>query len=110
MSKMRELSLVVTELKRCGEALTGISDSLADLFCSQKDSPTLESSNVDTPEPQDVPITREALRAVLADKSRAGYSTEVRALLESHGAAKLSEINPSEFESLLAEAEVLGNG
>jgi hypothetical protein len=31
MSKMSELSLAVTELKRCGEALISISESLADL-------------------------------------------------------------------------------
>lgn len=32
MSKMSELSIVVTELKRCGEALVDISESLVDLF------------------------------------------------------------------------------
>ncbi|HBT65522.1 MAG TPA: DNA ligase, partial [Ruminococcaceae bacterium] len=33
-----------------------------------------------------------------------------RELLEKHGANKLSEIDPSEYPALLAEAEVLGNG
>ena len=54
--------------------------------------------------------TLEQVRAVLADKSRRGYTAEVKALLRQHGADKLSEIAPSEFEALLTEAEALGNG
>ncbi len=56
------------------------------------------------------PITLETVRAVLAEKSRAGHTAEVRTLLEKHGAAKLSEIGSAEYPALLAEAEVLGNG
>ena len=50
------------------------------------------------------------VRAVLAEKSRAGFTKEVKELLIKHGADKLSEINPTEYEALLAEVEVLGNG
>ena len=55
-------------------------------------------------------ITLEQVRAVLADKSRRGYTAEVKALLRQHGADKLSDIAPAEYEALLAEAEALGNG
>ena len=55
-------------------------------------------------------ITLEQVRAVLADKSRHGYTAAVKALLRQHGADKLSDIAPSEYEALLAEAEALGNG
>lgn len=55
-------------------------------------------------------LTIEQVRAVLADKSRHGYTAEVKALLSQHGADKLSDIAPSEYEALLAEAEALGNG
>jgi hypothetical protein len=110
MSKMSELSLVVTELKRCGEALIGISDSLADLFSGNVFVKTPEQPNLDAPAPEEKPITLEAVRAVLAEKSRAGHTAKVRKLLEKHGAGKLSEIDPAEYPALLAEAEVLGNG
>ncbi|MBS4031638.1 MAG: DNA ligase [Clostridiales bacterium] len=110
MSKMSELSLAVTELKRCGEALIGISDSLVGLFSNNEDSPAADRPIADTPEPKENPITLEAVRAVLAEKSRAGHTAEVRELLEKHGAGKLSEIDPSEYSVLLSEAEVLGNG
>jgi hypothetical protein len=110
MSKMSELSLAVTELKRCGEALIGISESLAALFSGSGDTHTADQPNAKVSAPDEKPITLEAVRAVLAEKSRAGHTAKVRELLEKHGAAKLSEIDPSEYPALLAEAEVLGNG
>jgi len=104
MSKMSELNQATGELKRCGEILLGVSDTLAALFSSDGD-----QHPADVPD-KPTPLTLEQVRAVLADKSRDGYTADVRALLEKYGAAKLSEINPSEYAALLAEAEVLGNG
>ena len=54
-------------------------------------------------------ISFEDVRAALANKARAGFTAEVKALIEKHGAAKLSDIDPSEYETVLAEAEVFGN-
>ena len=68
-----------------------------------------ETVREDKPGESDVIVTLEQVRAVLAEKSRAGHMEEVRGLLESHGANKLSEINPNEYESLLHEAEAIGN-
>ena len=47
------------------------------------------------------------IRKILADKSRAGHTAEIRDILEKHGAAKLSAIDPKEYEAILKEAEVL---
>ena len=55
-------------------------------------------------------LALEDVRAVLAEKSRDGYTAEVRGLLQKHGADKLSEIDPEHYADLLADAEVLGNG
>ena len=110
MSMTSELSLAVTELKRCGEALISISESLAGLFSNNGEVETQDQPMVEAPAPKEKPITLEAVRAVLAEKSRAGHTAEVRELLEKHGAGKLSEINPAEYPALLAEAEALGNG
>ena len=60
-----------------------------------------------TAEPEEKPLTLEEVRAVLAEKSRAGHTAEVKELLNKHGADKLSEIDPSEYPALLADAEVL---
>lgn len=55
-------------------------------------------------------ISLESVRKVLAEKSRAGFTAEVKELLMSHGADKLSDVDPSEYAALVKEAEVLGNG
>jgi hypothetical protein len=109
MSKMSELSLAVSELKRCGDALIGIADSLAGLFSGEDEHTT---TNQEITESNTAPaklITLEAVRAILAEKSRDGYTAEVRELLNKHGAEKLSEIKLTEYPALLAAAEVLGN-
>lgn len=49
-------------------------------------------------------ITLEDVRAVLADKARKGHRAEVKELLTKHGAGKLSDIDPSEYEALMKEA------
>lgn len=54
--------------------------------------------------------TLEEVRMILADKSRAGYTEEVRTLISKYGADRLSDIKPTDFAALMAEAEVIGNG
>ena len=118
MSKVSELSMLVDELKKCGETLERISEELADLFSSGKDAmqpvkktavkkKTNEEPKAEVPEEK--ALTLEDVRAVCADKSRKGYTAEVKAILTKHGAEKLSGINPAEYKALLAEVEVLGN-
>lgn len=48
------------------------------------------------------------VRGLLAEKSRAGHTTEVQALLVKHGVKKLSEVPPAEYEVLMEEARKLG--
>ena len=106
MGKMNELSQAIDELRRCGDALIGVADSLRELFGGNntevEPQPTVEAAK---PE-----LTLEQVRAVLAEKSRGGYTAQVRELLIKHGAAKLSDIAPGEYLSLMADAEGLGNG
>ena len=52
--------------------------------------------------------TLEDVRKALAAKSGAGYTAEVRALLEKHGASKLSGIKESEYEKIMEEVQSIG--
>jgi len=52
-------------------------------------------------------VTLEKVRGVLADKSRAGHTAEVRAIITKYGAEKLSEIAPENYEAVIREAEEL---
>ena len=104
MSKMSELDLCIGELRSAAHSLNAVAESLTALFSASDAEPK------SPPSEKTKPITLEQVRAVLAEKSRDGHTALVRELLEKHGAAKLSEIDPKEYAALLAEAEVLGNG
>ena len=87
---MKELA---AELARCGNALLALSKAVS-------------GGKPETAVPAEA-ISLEKVRTVLADKSRLGHTTEVKALLQKHGAVKLSEVDPAEYAALLAEAEGL---
>lgn len=120
MGKVSELSMLALELKKCGEALIGISEVLADMFSgaeeekqpAKKTAPKKKQTEESKLEPQpeeETPLTLEDVRAVCADKSRKGFTVEVKEILTKHGSDKLSELDPAEYKALLAEVEVLGN-
>ena len=50
----------------------------------------------------------EDVRKVLAEKSSAGFTAEVRALLEKHGGTKLSAIAEAEYPAIMEEAKEIG--
>ena len=52
-------------------------------------------------------ITLEEVRAALAEKSRRGFTAEVKALIRKFGAEKLSDIDESKFAEVLAEVEAI---
>ena len=106
MSKMSELDLCVGELRSAAQSLNTVADSLTSLFSGSQPRTSVQPES----KPTSKPLTLEEVRAVLAEKSRNGHTAKVRELLEKHGAAKLSEIDPQKYSALLAEAEVLGNG
>ncbi len=57
-----------------------------------------------------VPITLDEVRTVLAELSRDGKTKEVKEILKRHGAARLSEVNPDDYEAVLDEAAELRHG
>ncbi len=111
MSKMNELDLCVGDLRNAAQSLTAVADSLTALF-SDGNSGTSSKAPVPAVQPKPAAesklIMLEQVRAVLAEKSRSGHTADVRALLEAHGAAKLSEIDPKEYPALLAEGSRIG--
>ena len=102
MSKMAELDAAVAELRRCGEALIGVSEVLRDLFSGS------DERQVDKqPQPTAKALVLEDVRSVLAQKSVEGHTAEVQALIRKYGADKLSQVDPAHYADLLREAEVL---
>ena len=121
---MSQLAAELDELRHCGEILIGISDTLREMFSggeetseaqetpaekpkdkAKKTAPAKEPEKPAEPEKQ---LTLADVRAVLAEKSRAGFTEEVKALIAKHGVDRLSEVPETEYAALLADAEVLG--
>ena len=62
-------------------------------------------------EPAETPqASLEEVRAVLADKSRAGMKDKVKELLMLYGADKLSDVDPKQYGLLMRDAKGLGDG
>lgn len=115
MSKMSEMASAIEDLRRCAAVIADAADWLAAQFSHEEAAPE-ESEPVKPaqdepipiqPSPAKAPIALDAVRAVLADKSRAGLTAQVRSLLLKYGADKLSGIDPAKYAALLADAEGL---
>ena len=102
MGKFSELELAIKGLRSAAASINGVANTLAGMFSNT----TAEEPAA----PTKPTLTLEQVRAVLADKTRNGFTAQIRSLLQKYGAAKLSGIDPANYEALLAEVEVLGNG
>lgn len=104
MGKVNELLQLIEELNRCGNTLIDISEELKNLFSgSEEDSRKTEAKTktAEKASKEEKTISLEDVRAVMADKSRKGYTAEVKALLTKRGVNKLSDINPKDYAALL---------
>lgn len=112
MGKMSELAAELAELKRCGEVLIGISETLTEMFSGADEEPAAETKAEEKPvkKAKAKEVTLAEVRAVLAEKSRQGHTGEVKELLAKYGADKLSGVDPAKYADLMKEAEVLGDG
>ena len=95
---MSDMAMTIEELRAAAAAIREAADWLAETFSGE--APSAEAPS----------LTLEEVRAILAEKSRAGYTAQVKALLQAHGAATLSGVDPSEYNALIRETEALGNG
>ncbi len=122
MGKVKLLLDVIGDLRSLADGLQAVADAVAENDASAEMTATKEAEEKGRPkaaakkntakktvkaEPEEKPLTLEEVRAVLAEKSRAGHTAEVKELLNKHGADKLSEIDPAEYPALLADAEAL---
>lgn len=101
MGKISELEMAIADLRNATAAINDVADTLAEMF-----SGTAEEKPATPAEPV---LTLEAVRAVLAEKSRKGYTAEIRELLQKYGADKLSAVDPRHYAVLMKDVEVLGN-
>ena len=99
MSKAKLLLAVAEDLRSLADSVQAVADAML------SNEPTVDAEPT-VPAPQKE-LTLEEVRAVLGEKSRAGFTTEIQALLKKYGAPKLSGIDPKHYEALLKDVEVL---
>ena len=108
MSEQKTKANVTKLLLKTTDNLTALADSMRVLCAFLADSPQTEAKEAPAKKKQTIPL--EKVRGILAEKSRNGYTAQVRAIIQSFGAERLSEIDPANYEAVLKKAEVLGNG
>lgn len=97
MSRIKLALAVVEDLKQLAESLEALVKTL--------DTDVKVSAGTEELKKEAIPI--EKVRAVLAEKAQAGKQPEVKALITKYGAKKLTDIDPTLYKELLAEAEGL---
>ena len=96
MGKMSELDAVIKELRDIAASINAIADHIFSVFGGEKADDETEK-----------PLTLEEVRAVLANKSRDGFTAQIRELLQKYGADRLSAVDPANYKALLRDAEEL---
>ena len=108
----KDKAVLIDGLKKLSQDIADIAAVLegADATPAKKqEAPAPEPEQVQTAEPAKA-VTKEDVRAILAEKSRSGFRAEVKALLTAHGADKLSDItDPEKLAALAKDAEVIGS-
>lgn len=94
--------MTIQELHSVATTINEIAEWLSSQFISD-DSTAVENSEMKPA------LTLEEVRTVLAEKSRNGFTSEIKNLLKKYGASKLSEVDSKNYEALLKDTEELNN-
>lgn len=116
MSQIKLLLDIIADVRHLGDSLEAYAEALtASDKLNPDDFEQIYPPVEDQAEVEKIPeteppkeVTLPEVRAVLANKSRAGFTDEVKQLLIKHGAEKLSGIAETEYAALMKEAEKLG--
>ena len=90
------------------DVLAAIADTYADVKLVA-DAEVIETAEPPKALPEKKAVSLEQVRGVLAQKTQLGFTKDVKTLLTKYGASKLSDVAPEHYESLMRDAEELGN-
>ena len=107
MSRMSNMAQTIEELRTAAAAITDAANWLTQQFSGENNDKQQSNEIAATAAKPQPALTLEQVRAILADKSRAGHTAAIRDLLQKYGASKLSQVDPKNYEALLRDAEVL---
>lgn len=104
MDKVKLVIEVIEKLLKVADDLKVLSESIR-AVC------TTVAEGIEVPEaPKQIEaVSLEKVRGVLADKSRAGHTAEIKAIIGRYGADRLSAVDPRHYPEILKEAEGLAD-
>lgn len=106
MSIMSELSRVLDRLAACGEELVKAATAIRDVLTVDSDEPPKSKPPSEEPQAEETKkYTFTDVRKAFAEKSHAGYTEQVKALITSYGADKLSAVREEDYPALMADLE-----
>ena len=109
MSKLSEMDATIKELRDIAASINDIANWLTGAVSGDQEPEADAASAPAAKEPEPV-LAFEDVRAILADKSREGFTAQIRELLQKYGASKLSEVDAKHYKVLIADVEGLSNG
>ena len=114
MGKVSEMDATIRELRDIAASIDDIANWLAMTFTGEPEEaeePGPDASAAPaaggTGPAADAAPALEEVRAILAEKSREGFTAQLRELLQKYGASRLSEVDPAHYEALIADVEGL---
>lgn len=104
---------MITHVRGIADSLQTIADAIRENkeFVVESEAKAVEQipKKIETKSKKEKKISLEDVRGILAQKSQAGHSAEVKELITKYGADKLSAIDPSKYEELIKDAEEIGD-
>lgn len=94
--KMSELDLLLGEFEQAVNHVQKLAKEIRAFFTTKEE-----------PAEEEKPISFTELRALCANKSRAGHTEEIKAMILDTGAHKLSEVEPNQYGELYQRVEAL---
>ena len=107
MSKMSELSQALDEMIACGEGLARTAKAIREMFSGTQE-PESQPEPATAAEPAPKAYTFAEVRKAFSAKSHAGYTDQIKALIASYGADRLSAVKEEDYGRLMADLEGIG--
>lgn len=116
MSKMSELSQALDELIACGEGLIRTANAIRDMFTGEPEPEKKPDTTAELTQAEETAASQAEepkkytfaeVRKAFSAKSHAGYTEQVKALIASYGADKLSAVKEQDYPRLMADLEAI---
>lgn len=107
MNKRELLQNVIANVRTFADSLQLLADSMKVNESSNEE--TKQKSTKEKKKSAKKEYSFEDVRGILAEKSKDGFTAEIKAVIEKYGCNKLSDISPENYEAIIEEVKVLGN-